>query len=207
MNEQPYFNPLKNYNNNHDGVILTQILSNVDRQVCFVGDDPGYFFSTCRRVGSPSISFSSEKYYNFFTLMKDDVYFLKRMFEKYLPLYKQELLEHFEKKIYTETHPYVQAFVLFVLCNSSLNINSDFSNFVKRDIEFLESKVKSLSKYFIGTNELYLNDIPDGCFVVSYEKDFSSHEGILISKRKYDHHIIAETDEHKYYYKEITEVA
>ena len=202
MDDVSYFNPLKNYNNEEGGAILSEILPNVGKEVCFVGDDTGYFFSMCRRLGNPSISFSDKKFYNFFGLFKKDMHFMKDMFQKYLSLYKQELLEHFEGRVYTEPHPYVQAFILFILTNSSLNINSDFSNFVKRDMFFFEGKIKSFTKYFIGSNNLYYKTQPEGCFVVSYEKDIPSHQGILISKREHSYHLVAETAEHKYYYRE-----
>ena len=193
--------PLKIYENDDHKAIIRKILSSLsNKKACFIGDDSGYFFCLGRRINDPCVSFTNQRAYMFYMLLKDDVYYFKTMFSHYITLYDHKLLEIFEKEAFTDKDPIMICFKLFIVLNSSTNTDMTLSDYVKLDIEFLKDKINKLDQFYFGRNEFYYDEVPDGVFPIKIGGDAHGNEGILITKEQKDYEIIAEVGDYKYYY-------
>ena len=193
--------PLKIHKNDNHKAIVRKILSNLgSKRACFIGDDTGYFFCLGRRVNNPCVSFTNQRSYMFYMLLKDDLYYFKTTFSHYMTLYDHKLLEIFEKEAFTDKDPTLICFKLFIVLNSSTNLDMELSDYVKLDIELLKDKVNKLNQFYFGKNDFYCNEVPDDVFPIIVNGDAVGDEGIIITKQKKDYHVIAEVDDYKYYY-------
>ena len=201
MSDLSYYCPLKNYSDKRHGLVLSGIMHQVDKPVCFIGDEAGYFFSMVRRIDYPSIVFDNHIFYAYYYLLKQDIGQFKKYIKQYYSLYKPELFEHFEKRVYDEKNSYLKCMVLMVLTNISENIDSELCNFQEDKVGNVEEKIRNLNKYYIQNNELYYREVPEGTFNIVFEKKPVGTEGILISKRSHpDYHLSSEVGDYKYYY-------
>lgn len=179
MSEISYFNPLKNYHATNVNDFLFELATKFNREVCFYDDD-GYYFSSARRLGNVSLCVTCPKYYNFFALLKNDMYLTKIAFERFFTKFEWALIDHFEERYFSETDPFVLSFILLCLNKLSDNPNGDFSNYNKKNLPSLVYAIENLDMYRID-NEIYHNELPEGCFVISYEKEFEDREGVLLT--------------------------
>lgn len=195
------FCPLKEYKNESHGLLLRRIIENISEQpVCFVGDEVGFFFSTCRRVNYPSISFKNKMSYIFYSLLRHDVYSVIEFFNHCMPRYDAKLIEVFEKEIYVEKDIMALSFKLFILYNSSQNIDDSLSDYLEYDKEFLKHKISRLDTCYLDNNKLFLNEIPDNNFMICHNTAPVGKRGILISTNEYEYQTISQVDGYKYYY-------
>ena len=199
MQDISNYNPLKVYRDSRHLRPLYDMLSYVDKPVCFSGDEVGYFFCPLRRLGDFRITFNSEIHFNFFLLMKKDAAFLKRLFNSYMEAFDISLLRFYETKVFSEFDPYVSAYYTMILSLLSENINSDFCNYIDKYDSRIHESVKKLITFNIENNDIYWREIPEECFVVSFEGELN-REGILITSKETEHKLLDSVDDLKYYY-------
>ena len=196
-----FYNPTKTYHNTDHIKYLYELLPYANKKVCFYGDETGYFFSPFRRKYKPNICFTNRLFATLFTLIKEDINYLKSLFAGYSEAFDVALIPHFENTVYTVNNPYKIAYYTFVLSLYSNNIDDKFSNYNTNDSSLLKEAVSNMTKYSISNNEVFWEVTPDNNFIVSYEKDFNG-EGILISKKKHDLNHLKTIDKLNYYYKQ-----
>ena len=196
-----YYNPLKRYDTKEHIEFLNNIISHYN-DVCFIGDEIGYFFSPFRGLGKLSIVLEKDVTYNFFSLIKEDPYMFKHILKKYVALFKFELIEYFEKQVFIEKDPIKASLMLMALTNTSSNIDLRLSNYSESNVNILHDAISKLDTYYVGDNKIYKNDIPDTGLLISYNKDFKDRDGILITSKTTKHNLVHKIDNLNYYFVE-----
>mgnify|MGYP003111822193 CR=1 FL=1 len=199
MNLLSNFNPLKVYNSSKFIEPLHDMLNYVGDDICFQGDEVGYFFCPLRRYNNASISFSNENFYLFFSLIKENTSKLRKMYLGYLEAFDVDLLQFYEKEIFSETRPYLRAYYTMLLSLLSNNIDGDFCNYIADYDNRIHERIGNLNKFDISNNEIFWQNPPDDKFIISYEKDIST-SGILITTKIRDYQLLNEVENLKYYY-------
>jgi hypothetical protein len=193
--------PLKQYKDERHSVLLKKVMENTrGTPVCFIGDETGFFFSTCRNINYPSISFTNKMSFIFYSLLKHDVYSLIEGFSNYMDRYDPKLIEIFEKEIYTDKDIMIMSFKLFILYNSSQNIDDTLSDYLEYDVEFLKYKISRFDTCYLENNRILLDEIPKNNFMICHNTAPVGNRGILITTKNHDYHVISEIDDYKYYY-------
>ena len=193
------FNPLKVYEDNRFIRPLYDMLDYIGDEICFIGDEAGYFFCPLRRFNNASICFSKENFYLLFTLLKHDLQQSRRMFQGYLEVFDVDLLKFYEKEVFNDTRPFLRAYYTMILSLLSNNISGDFCNYIGEYDNRLHERVFGLNKFDISGNDIFWEKAPNDKFFISYEKEILT-TGILMTNKQQDHKLLDEVDGLKYYY-------
>ena len=196
-----HFNPLKSNINYEHAEFLSNLIPQVDGDVCFVGDEVGYFFAPVRRIKHPSICFNKKHFYDFHNLLKVDCNLAERIFLEYDKLFNLNLIEHFEERVFSEKNVFFKSYMLICLCNLSENIDYSFSNYNPSNLTLIGEAIKKISNFFIGNNKIYYQEVPKGNFIISYETEID-REGVLITRKKRNLDFMKKINNLNYYYVE-----
>jgi len=198
MFEVSRYNPLKTYNKQHIEPLF-EMLSYVGEEVCYYGDEVGYFFSPLRRLNNASICFNRSNYYNFFILAKRDIVALRKTFLEYVAALDLDLLPYYEKSVYAEDRPFISAYYTMVLSQLSTNINGDYCNYISTYDNRIHNSIDKLLSFNISNNEILWGTPPKDKFLISYEKEIKT-KGILITKKQTNHKLLDSVEGLNYYY-------
>jgi hypothetical protein len=202
MKSYNFFNPMKNYRGSEEIFhFLDGVIGMSKSKVCFYGDNTGYYFSPFRNRGV-SICLTENKYYNLFSILKNDIYVAKVAYGKLAEAIDFRLVEYFEEMVFNEENVVVSSFALMCLFKLSNNTNDDLSDYSEDNMESLIEGIKSLDSYYLQENDLHIRDLPEDCFVISNELEFSGREGILLSKRKKEGLLVNKFEDTMVYYRE-----
>tara|TARA_Y100000114_G_scaffold120601_1_gene115593 strand:- start:495 stop:1106 length:612 start_codon:yes stop_codon:yes gene_type:complete len=199
MNEISNFNPLKIYDSGKLIEPLYNMLNYVSDDICFYGDETGYFFSPLRRLNNASISFTDENFYCFYSLVKNDLARIRRLYLGYYRAFDVDLIQFYEREAYKDPRPNLRGYYTMILSLLSKNIDSAFCNYIDTYDNRIYDRLVGLNKFNISNNEIYWNELPDNKFIISYEKDFDGN-GILLTKKDKEHKLLDEVEGLKYYY-------
>ncbi len=177
------YNPLKSHETGEIHQVLSNLITQTDREFAFYNDNVGYYFSPLRSH-NVSLWLDNPKYYNLFVLLQDDIFMTKTVFRELIKGFRWELIDYFEESSKSESNPIILSFMLFCLHNLSDADDDSFSMYSEDNIPKLKSSIEMLDSFYIKNNEI-LFDKPDRSkFIVSVEKDFDDNEGLLITKKK-----------------------
>jgi len=177
------FNPIKSYQLTEIHQVLSNIISQANKDFVIYNDNIGYYFAPLRGHGV-SLWLDDPKYYNMFQLLQSDIYLTKTVFKEMMVGFHWDLLEHFEERSYTEKNPLVQSFLLFCLHNLSSSEDSSFAMYDKERVSKLQENINKLEQFYIKENSIFFDMNDKEKFIISVEKEFEHNEGLLITKQR-----------------------
>ena len=99
------FNPLRNQPPGEIHKLLYGVATNTNKRICFLNDNTGIYYNSLRKLENVEACFEDAKYYNFYIMLRDDIYLSKTVFTELNKGYNFKLLDHFEERLYSETNP------------------------------------------------------------------------------------------------------
>ena len=194
------FNPLKKYELTEVHHVLSNLISQTDKNYVIYNDNVGYYFAPLRGQGV-SLWLDNPRYYNLFLLLQNDIFLTKTVFKEMLKGFHWDLIEYFEERSMNEDNPIVSSFLLFCLHNLSEADDDSFGMYSKDRVDNIQSNIEEMDSFFIKNNKLMLNNECKTDFIISVEKDFAHNEGLLITKtRRKDHELIKRVGQNNIYY-------
>ena len=96
------FNPLKDDEITDVHYFLRELVEYSDKEICFLNDKVGRYFSPLRSYKNTSICLTDERYYMHYSILKDNVYLAKTVYERIFESFDYRIIPSFEKRLQTK---------------------------------------------------------------------------------------------------------